>query len=429
MRYTQMSWIGGEKLDMRFYVPMEEFENARPLGSRQIDFLRDVVRGWQWWVRGNVLYGTTETAVGNHNWAVTKGRECRKGCPVPEDWVVAVVACPCGCSESIRLVELDNARDAMREHLASEVAKRLRDDGVVITQPTGDGMATLQFTYAAETLELGNALHYMRTPESNAIAKALHDAVRLASSNSLFESTRQGVAVSMDGIGSLEELTYATLEVETVTRVNEESFIYRHEWDPNIRGREFGGARYILTKTGWVQVLGDRESLYKAADWLLESCDRPEFHDDIFVGNIVALRQWSLSPNGEFLVGTYGQPWRTPVMHAKCEAFPNARHKAPYEKCHCGIYGITAWKSLYFSTTENPVLGLVRLSGKVIVARNGYRAETSEIILLVAPTKHTKKLVSMRYDVPVLTYDEALELRSKGISATEYIQFYWREES
>jgi hypothetical protein len=70
----------------------------------------------------------------------------------------------------------------------------------------------------------------------------------------------------------------------------------------------------------------------------------------------------------------------------------------PVYECSCGIYAL---KQPNFSVTyihDRPILGVVELWGKIIVAEYGYRAEYAKIQALVnAPAQ-----VAVKYQVPNL---------------------------
>lgn len=63
------------------------------------------------------------------------------------------------------------------------------------------------------------------------------------------------------------------------------------------------------------------------------------------------------------------------------EAIP--RHETPGEFCTCGFY---AYNSQVGDYIANPVQGVVRLTGRILVGTKGYRAQKGEVVALLEPT-------------------------------------------
>ncbi len=114
----------------------------------------------------------------------------------------------------------------------------------------------------------------------------------------------------------------------------------------------------------------------------------------------VVRRIWKLAvgSQGPYLTGLYGFPWREPRMQAKCtetqivgsdELFRSLRvdrrHlRVPSPDCTCGIYAADqptrGWLQRLNLRNSVIVSGFVRLSGRVVVTGDTYRAEEAEIV-------------------------------------------------
>ena len=123
----------------------------------------------------------------------------------------------------------------------------------------------------------------------------------------------------------------------------------------------------------------------------------PRFESDT-TGPVVR-RSWKLivGSQGPLLTGLFGFPWREPVLQAKCtqteiigrnELFSNLRvdrrHRSvPSLDCTCGIYATDgpAFGRLQRLSLRSSVIvtGFVRLSGRVLLAGDSYRAEEAQI--------------------------------------------------
>ena len=133
-------------------------------------------------------------------------------------------------------------------------------------------------------------------------------------------------------------------------------------------------------------------------------------------------RSWKLvsGSQGPLLTGLFGFPWRDPVMQAKCtqtalvshnDLFRNLRmdrhHRSvPSLDCTCGIYasddphlGLLQRMNLHNSVI---VTGFVRLSGRVVLAGDIYRAEEAQIVgplTITPPPRGWLRRASARWGV------------------------------
>jgi hypothetical protein len=121
--------------------------------------------------------------------------------------------------------------------------------------------------------------------------------------------------------------------------------------------------------------------------------------------------------------GQNGWPIATPLM-AQCgvrgegaEAIPE-HGKIPAQECSCGIYATTELKVInqYLGNEQylgvavrGPILGIVEMGGKVIPARQGYRARYARIAGILAidevfslSKSHLNQIAEM-YQVPLIT--------------------------
>lgn len=140
--------------------------------------------------------------------------------------------------------------------------------------------------------------------------------------------------------------------------------------------------------------------------------------------SIMAWRYWAAgnlgsSSNHRTLFGAKGFCWPiektfTAICAHFCEPFTAActntceqrcpPNTSPNTNCHCGIYALKqptvdrSWWWWEADKNYTEILGIVQLSGKIITAEYGYRAQYANISALVdAPPD-----VSTRYRVPNL---------------------------
>ena len=114
----------------------------------------------------------------------------------------------------------------------------------------------------------------------------------------------------------------------------------------------------------------------------------------------VVRRSWKLVPGsqGPLLTGLFGFPWRGPVVQAKCTQTDLSGHNVlfgdnrvdrhhrwvPSLDCTCGIYATdepTPGRLQRLELRNNVIVsGFVRLSGRVVVSGNTYRAGEAQIV-------------------------------------------------
>jgi hypothetical protein len=136
---------------------------------------------------------------------------------------------------------------------------------------------------------------------------------------------------------------------------------------------------------------------------------------------VVAFRSWRLA--GEQLMSPFVPcRWRGRVMHATCfEAnriltrgvgWLDAPHRSPHEACQCGIYayhtpGPRSWFGEAYWCE-----GVVTAWGRLVVHRDGFRAEHARVEALAVPDRMQRLGAADVYraahelGVPVVAHDE-----------------------
>lgn len=116
-----------------------------------------------------------------------------------------------------------------------------------------------------------------------------------------------------------------------------------------------------------------------------ESCTGPE---ELFIEPVYAVRGFLL--DGPYIHSAFVRgEWHQGKLSATCHHLGRTRradptHRPPVERCECGIY---AWNALR-PITESIFLsslcavGVVSLSGRILVGEKGYRAERAEVLAL-----------------------------------------------
>lgn len=108
--------------------------------------------------------------------------------------------------------------------------------------------------------------------------------------------------------------------------------------------------------------------------------------DPVFIpAEIRGYRMWALD-RGIFApraAGSFGYFWKPGVNYAQC--YSNGNHEPPDKDCRtvghgCGFYG---WHTGFPDGFDNhvtfPLLGVIRVSGRIILGTKGFRAQKAEI--------------------------------------------------
>lgn len=158
------------------------------------------------------------------------------------------------------------------------------------------------------------------------------------------------------------------------------------------------------------------------------------------VGEVYGLRMWHMDKYGRLRARNWdgAPPWRPGINVAKCvkRSLPdsygvfsaksydytwtvrdNPGHDVPSEGCSCGFYAYTdnlhAEVKTHARNGEEPVLGIIKGTGRTLIGTQGFRCEKAEIVAFRDPTRggaktdvwRTRQLAYLRRvypDVPVL---------------------------
>jgi hypothetical protein len=108
----------------------------------------------------------------------------------------------------------------------------------------------------------------------------------------------------------------------------------------------------------------------------LPSQDRPA---DL-AERVLGYRAWRLDSGGLRSVAAQAR-WSRRILVADCpQAGGNGEHAAPVARCRCGIYALHEPPRSLFA--DELVWGAVALDGRVLLYRNGLRAERATILVL-----------------------------------------------
>ena len=144
---------------------------------------------------------------------------------------------------------------------------------------------------------------------------------------------------------------------------------------------------------GWLQNL----SQWTSANPLSRSSSLYDINaDPVFIpAEIRGYRMWAFD-QGAFApraASSFGYFWKPGVNYAQC--YSNGNHNAPDKDCHvvghgCGFYG---WHTGFPDGFDNhityPLLGVIRVSGRIILGTKGFRAEKAEIEAFAPALPHT----------------------------------------
>jgi hypothetical protein len=135
-----------------------------------------------------------------------------------------------------------------------------------------------------------------------------------------------------------------------------------------------------------------------------------------YIGAALGFRAWRVDIDQQLSSAGHGSVvWRPGINVAYC-----AKHTAPANGCHCGLYAYHQLDTLMAATNERLVCGIVAARGRVEVHELGWRAEEVSILALIAPssgrhfhipfTHHSQERIAAiaeRYQVPVVGADTA----------------------
>lgn len=175
-----------------------------------------------------------------------------------------------------------------------------------------------------------------------------------------------------------------------------------------------------------------------------------QFHGlpfEFAVGEVYGLRMWHMDQYGRLRARNWegAPPWRPGVNVAKCVkrklesvsagayrvptggfefvVDDNPGHDVPSEGCSCGFYAYTdnlhAEVKSHARNGEEPVLGIIKGTGKTLIGTQGFRCEKAEIVAFRDPTRggakndewRKRQLANLRrvyLDVPILDNRAAL---------------------
>lgn len=201
-----------------------------------------------------------------------------------------------------------------------------------------------------------------------------------------------------------------------------------------------------------IQGLQYRTATTSTAPAVTSGPGKPEpFHGlpfDLAVGEVYGLRMWHMDKYGRLRARNWegAPPWRPGVNEAKCvkrstsdgyhfggglsfgmdykyEVRNEPDHDVPSEKCTCGFYAYTdnlhAEVKSHAKNGEEPVLGIIKGTGRTLIGTQGFRCEKAEIVAFRDPTRggiksdpwRTRQLAHLRRvypDIPILGNRSAL---------------------
>lgn len=136
---------------------------------------------------------------------------------------------------------------------------------------------------------------------------------------------------------------------------------------------------------------------------------------DLVPGRMIAYRAWQID-DGELsslsgnLAGPGTGPWTTATAVAECRdrffARPHPEWQAPAAGCSCGLYAY--YRPSTVRSGPAAVFGAVEVSGRVILATRGLKAERMRILALVAADDEEEHQLLQRYGVPTYRSHAAL---------------------
>lgn len=403
-----MAWYGDSG---EYRVLSEEPTRRSPLGSTQRAFLESCYGATghisyfhKWWVNKSV-----DTAIAHHNWAALHNDECRPGCPVPTDVVLVfehhmwesfwrlITMTPSEVMGGYYGVKAQRAIDKLLAHGYVEL---VNEDGRLIARAPG--------RHSIMAVELG----------SRAVSAMATDWV--SSYCRQYEKVISSEPPAQVGLELVYSPAWLQWETHLVSSEYEEKFA-RHlkepTWDPPLNDYEFA----TFDKSGRILTFMDRREYltFVAARWLTSVATPPPQEGELFIGSFYGGRVFIL--DGNEVVGITGTPWPGPVLDAECLY---KSHDAPDEDCSCGIYLVSDDRALFkeafllLGRNRGSALALVRAYGKLAVGSRGYRAQRVEVLLFVSDEKEPL----LKFDVPIVSLQEAFELDKLDITPLEYLE-------
>jgi hypothetical protein len=127
---------------------------------------------------------------------------------------------------------------------------------------------------------------------------------------------------------------------------------------------------------------------------------------DLVVGEVRGYRAWRLSREGYLGSLADDHRWDWATEKANCYAWRGLRdwtdHSAPFTGCTCGLYAYYRPKTV--PPVKGQVFGVVSVTGRVILATRGMKAERMTILALVTDDPWPGEL----YGVPIYPNRKAL---------------------
>jgi hypothetical protein len=181
---------------------------------------------------------------------------------------------------------------------------------------------------------------------------------------------------------------------------------FRLRWDERIDWIDPSWYVRWARRVGWYTI--DFE-LADIVSWLMDSANLPD--DD---APILGARAWGIGIDHRPF-GMTGGAWSEPWNGASCRYHA---HAAPDVGCTCGIYAYNRLGQ-WVHKSRDLILGLVELSGKVVVHDGGWRAQYATVRLAIVPDD---------YEVPpawretrILTQSTARKAISAGLEARDLV--------
>lgn len=403
-----LAWYGGE---WEYRVLSEEPTRRHPLGSTQRAFLEscygatgNISYFQKWWVSKSV-----DTAIAHHNWAALHGDECRPGCPVPTDVVLVFEHSVWGSFWRIITMTPSQVMGEYYGVKAQHIVDKLLVHGCLeLVNEDGRLIARVPSGRSIMAVELGNrAMNSMTSNWVNSYCRQYEKVI----------SSGPPAQVGLELVYSPASLQFQT---HLVSADYEDKFARHLEeptWDPPLNDYEFA----TFDKSGRILTFMDRKEYltFVAVRWLTSVATPPPQDGELFVGSFYGGRVFIL--DGDVVTGITGTPWPGPVLDAECLY---KSHDAPDEDCSCGIYLVSDDRTLFkeafllIGRSRASALALVKAYGKLAVGSRGYRAQRVEVLLFVSDEREPL----LKFDVPIVSLQEAFELDKLGITPLEYLE-------
>lgn len=405
----RIEWAVGEAA---YHVPVIYKPAKSPWKGRPLQTLRAAVDG--------IWSPTHDWALAAHNWHVFQKTGCRKRCPLPHDAVVAWVHDRRHPATTTRAV-LFSPQEALELTWGHKAAQMLNEWGYAVTERDTDGLPA----FSARPIHIGRWILswelgevYVHLQDSfipHIVIRELDYLIALRTNRAVPMSAGFSMHIEWDGYSPW-------LRTQLITKANLNAFEAPHPWDPNLT--DATDSIWDHQNGRWMTFQTKRDADYiRVGNWLLRGWPsiEPKSDKTTYVGYIHGLRRWAITYG--YIRGVY-ERWHGPVLQAEC--IRNPKHHPPDPKCSCGIYAMNTATTAndFIVAPEMTVLGLVRGWGRVIIASQGWRAEYAQALLLVVDeflSDEDVRTLQHRYEVPVVTIDQALRLDKAGVLARELL--------